>query len=116
VRILLDENFPLALHRALAEQGREVDHVILLGLRGCPDAALLGRLENEDILFLTQDRDFLSTPARLRGVVIVSRVRQERKIQDRVRIWVEALDRYFEARPLGRLFEIDDSGSLALPK
>jgi len=55
VRILLDENVPLALHRTLGERGREVDHVILLGLRGCPDSELLDRLRREDLLFLTQE-------------------------------------------------------------
>ena len=112
MRILLDENFPIALHRALAESGREVDHVILLGLRGSSDSVLLDQLRREELLFVTQDTEFLSIPADLRGIVIVSGVRQERRIRDRVRIWMKALDRYFEKRPPEKLFEIDDSGEL----
>lgn len=34
MKILLDENFPLALTRKLREDGQEVEHIILLGLRG----------------------------------------------------------------------------------
>ncbi|MGO9453030.1 MAG: DUF5615 family PIN-like protein [Candidatus Binataceae bacterium] len=36
MKILLDENFPLALLRRLREEGHHVDHIILLGLRGAP--------------------------------------------------------------------------------
>jgi len=54
----------------------------------------------------------LSIPPNLRGIVIVSRVKQERRIADRIRIWVNALDRYFEMRPPEKLFEIDDSDKL----
>ncbi len=39
MRILLDENFPLALVRRLREERLEVDHIILLGLRGLDCAA-----------------------------------------------------------------------------
>jgi hypothetical protein len=51
MKILLDENFPLALVRRLREERLEVDHIILLGLRGTPDSAILDRLDSEDILF-----------------------------------------------------------------
>jgi len=56
MRILLDENFPLALLWKLQEEGHQVDHIILLGLRGAPDRAITNRLNSEDLLFLTHDQ------------------------------------------------------------
>jgi predicted nuclease of predicted toxin-antitoxin system len=47
MRILLDENFPLALLWKLREAGYEVDHVIPLGLRGASDSAIIKRLNSE---------------------------------------------------------------------
>jgi len=59
MRILLDENFPLALLQRLREEGHQVDHIILLGLRGTPDRTIVDRLNAEDLLFLTHDQEFL---------------------------------------------------------
>ena len=73
MKILLDENFPLALARKLREAGQEADHIILLGLRGTPDSAIVARLESEEILFLTHDEEFLDVKL-TRSAVIVSRV------------------------------------------
>jgi hypothetical protein len=50
MRILLDENFPLPLVRKLQDEGLEVEHIILLGLR-TPDAAIIERLNSEELLF-----------------------------------------------------------------
>ncbi len=58
MRILLDENFPLALVRRLQAEGREADHIILLGLRGAADSRIADLLNSEDVLFLTHDREF----------------------------------------------------------
>jgi hypothetical protein len=46
LRFLLDENFPLALLRRLRESGYDAEHLITLGQRGLPDAAIQERLEN----------------------------------------------------------------------
>jgi predicted nuclease of predicted toxin-antitoxin system len=59
MKILLDENFPLALVPRLREAGYEVEHVILLGLRGQPDSAIIKLLESEARLLLRQDQEFL---------------------------------------------------------
>jgi predicted nuclease of predicted toxin-antitoxin system len=59
MRILLDENFPLALLWKLQDEGHQVDHIILLGLRGASDRAIIDRLNSEDILLLTHDQEFL---------------------------------------------------------
>lgn len=111
MRILLDENFPLELVRRLREQGREVEHIILLGLRGIPDAGILDRLDSEDLLFLTQDQDFLSLPL-TRSPVIISRVNQSLPISVRVEIWVRAIREYFSRDWRERLFEVFDDGKL----
>ena len=47
MRILLDENFPLALVRKLRDEGRDAEHIIALGLRGSPDSRILERLNSE---------------------------------------------------------------------
>lgn len=85
MRILLDENFPLALVRRLQQEGREVEHIILLGLRGAPDTVLIDRLNSDDLLFLTHDQEFLARPP-TRSSVIVSRVTQSLPIGIRVEI------------------------------
>ena len=59
MKFLLDENFPLALVPRSREAGYEVEHVVLLGLRGQPDSAIVKRLDSEAILLLTQDQEFL---------------------------------------------------------
>jgi predicted nuclease of predicted toxin-antitoxin system len=67
VRIFLDENFPLGLERRLKTDGYEVEHVVTIGWRGAPDTRIRERLVDADLLFLTQDEDFLSagSPRRL---------------------------------------------------
>jgi hypothetical protein len=62
MKILLDENFPLALVPTLRENGYEAEHIILLQLRGTSDITIAHRLNNEDLLFLTEDQDFLELP------------------------------------------------------
>lgn len=57
--VLLDENFPLALLRALHADGEAAEHIITLGLRGVSDRAIRERVLHADVLFLTQDEDFL---------------------------------------------------------
>lgn len=50
VKILLDENFPLPLYHRLREAGHDAEHIIALGQRGLPDAAIRQRLQSDDIL------------------------------------------------------------------
>jgi predicted nuclease of predicted toxin-antitoxin system len=85
MKILLDENFPLALLPTLRENGYEAEHIILLQLRGTSDATIAHRLKNEDLLFITQDQDFLELPLS-RSPVIVSRVTQSLPMEVRIDI------------------------------
>ncbi|HYB89685.1 MAG TPA: DUF5615 family PIN-like protein [Candidatus Binataceae bacterium] len=111
MKILLDENFPLALVRKLREEGREVEHIILLGLRGLPDIDIVERLTAEEILFLTHDEDFLDVPL-TRSVVILSRVSQTLPLRIRLDLWLQAIRAYFSRQWSERRFEVHDDGKL----
>ena len=65
MKVLLDENFPLALHRSLETGGVDVEHIITLGWRGASDQRIRERLVDHELLFLTQDEDFLFSKLRL---------------------------------------------------
>jgi hypothetical protein len=111
MKILLDENFPLALVRKLREQGHEVEHIILLGLRGTPDSAIVARLNSEALLFLTHDQEFLERQL-TRSSVIVSRVSQGLPLSSRIEAWLTGLREYFAHDRSDRVFELFDNGSL----
>ena len=55
MKVLLDENFPLALYRRLRAAGHDVAHIIVLGRRGLPDRAIRERLATEDLVFTGDD-------------------------------------------------------------
>lgn len=112
MRLLFDENFPLALYHRLRRQGLDVEHIVASGQRGLPDSAIIGRLRQEpDLVFLTQDLDFWSVEG-LAARVIVSRVRQSRRIDERVELWAAALELFLAAPPPERFFELLDDGTL----
>lgn len=111
MNVLLDENFPLGLLHILRADGVAAEHIITLGLRGASDATIRERL-HADVLFLTQDVDFLAG-ARLDAIVLVSRVRQSRPLKERMDVWRAAVHRLEQhAHASERLFELADTGSL----
>jgi len=112
VRILLDENFPLPLHAALAALGYDVEHIILLGQRGMADSTIRERLASETLVFLTNDTEFLDQPPLGASRVIVSRVPQRLRIADRVAIWVRAMRTFLEDPPPGAIFELRETGEI----
>jgi predicted nuclease of predicted toxin-antitoxin system len=57
VKVLLDENFPLRLMKALRGEDIEVEHIITLGWRGASDNRIREKVEREGLLFLTQAED-----------------------------------------------------------
>jgi hypothetical protein len=111
MKILLDENFPLALVRRLRQEGHHVDHIILLGIRGTTDRAILDLLASDDILFLTHDQEFFDL-AVSRSRVIISRVSQSLPITARVEIWAHAIREYFSRDWRETVFEVFDDGKL----
>jgi hypothetical protein len=111
VKVLLDENFPLGLVRALKGDGLDVDHIIALGWRGASDDRIRERLADAELVFLTQDDDFLSGPAVI-ATVVVSRVRQARPIGDRIQVWSSAVKQLVDMDATVRLYELADDGTL----
>ena len=73
MKVLLDENFPLTLVHRLREDGHDAEHVITVGLRGASDERVAERLVEADLVFLTQDEDFLFT-RELPAVIVLSRM------------------------------------------
>lgn len=109
--VLLDENFPLGLLRSLQNDGLSAEHIIMLGWRGASDARIRERLQDAQVLFLTQDEDFLFGEM-LPAVVIVSRVRQSRPLKDRIELWRNGVKELLQASRPERLFELMDNGTL----
>jgi len=112
VKVLLDENFPLGLLRALRADGIAADHVITLEWRGVSDRELRDRVRGEDVLFLTQDTEFLMADTEPFTLVVVSRVRQARLLADRIAICHRAVRELLDKPHAERLFELTDDGQL----
>ena len=110
MRILLDENFPIPLHRELRKWGYDAEHIIVLGQRGLPDERIRRRLEKEELLFLTQDKEFAELAADSRSTVILSRVDQSLPIATRVRVWLAAIEAVLATRPGAGVFELAADG------
>lgn len=112
MKILLDENFPLPLYHRLRTAGYDVEHIIVLGLRGVKDSELRKRLAREEIILLTQDTEFEDVTADYRGQVIISRVRQNLPIQRRVDIWFKALQEFMTRQRPEKLFDLLENGQI----
>ena len=112
MKFLLDENFPLQLHRSLLAGGYAAEHIIVLGHRGASDAALWTRLASEEMVFLTQDSEFEVVPADFRSPVIVSQVPQRLPIAERVQVRRRALERFVREDPAERLFTLLPTGEI----
>ena len=111
MKLLLDENFPLALYRSLKTGGEDVDHIITLGWRGAPDQRIRERLFDRELLFLTQDEDFLFDKP-TEAIVVLSRVRQARRLAERVDVWRGAILDLIRNPRSERRFELMDDGYL----
>ena len=112
MKILLDENFPLALYRRLRERGYDAEHVIVLGQRGMPDSALRQRLAREQLVFLTHDTEFEQLADDWLGQVIISRLPQRLPTSERVAIWIKALEAFLQGKPEGKLFDLMPDGEV----
>ena len=109
--ILLDENFPLGLVRVLETGGLHVEHIITLGWRGASDTRIRTRLSSPQVLFLTQDEDFLFGEP-VPSIVVVPRVRQARRLAERIEVWRRAVEELLRSPQTDRLFELTDDGGL----
>jgi predicted nuclease of predicted toxin-antitoxin system len=111
VKVLLDENFPLALLRRLQADGLHAEHIIPLGWRGASDQRIRQELVDPDLLFLTHDEDFLFDKP-VAAVIVLSRVRQSRRLQERVEVWLRAIRELGQNLRPERRFELLDDGRL----
>lgn len=109
--ILLDENFPLRLYTRLQKEGLSVEH-ILLTHRGIHDRQIFARLNREEVLFLTQDEDFVEAVPDCKASIIWSRVSQSMAIDQRVEIWLNAVREFFSKKWAEKFFELYDDGNL----
>ena len=64
------------------------------------------------MLFLTQDDDFLFGPA-VSAIIVISRVKQSRRLTDRIEVWQSAVRELVNKPRTERLFELTDDGALA---
>jgi hypothetical protein len=100
------------LHRLHAD-GFAAEHIITLGWRGASDTRIRERLQDDQVLFLTQDDDFLFGPT-VSAIVLVSRVKQSRRLSERIEVWRSAVQDLTSASRPERLFELMDDGTLVL--
>lgn len=112
MKILLDENFPLSLYHRLIRAGHDAEHIIVLGQRGIPDAAIRQRLATEQLVFLTNDTEFEELAFDCQAQVIISRVPQNLPTRQRVEIWLGALESFLTRRPPEKLFDLLETGQL----
>jgi predicted nuclease of predicted toxin-antitoxin system len=109
--ILLDENFPLRFYTRLQKEGLAAQHILLTD-RGIDDKQIIARLMQEEMLFLTQDEDFVEAAPDCKASIIWSRVSQSMAIDQRVEIWLNAVRQFF-AKPWNEnFFELYDDGQL----
>ncbi len=109
--ILLDENFPLRFYTRLQKEGFQAEH-ILLGQRGIHDREIMARLNREELLFLTQDEDFVDAVPDCKASIIWSRVTQSMAIDNRVEIWLNAVRQFLSKKWKEKFFELYDDGKL----
>ncbi len=112
MRFLLDENFPLALARRLRAEGHEVEHVVETGPRGLPDSVFRRRIETENVVFLTQDHDFLDARHHEGSVPVISSVPQNLPIAVRIDAWTRALAQLPTRFDRDAAYEILEGGRL----
>ena len=88
-----------------------VEH-ILLAHRGIHDRDIFIRLRQEELLFLTQDEDFVDAAPDCKASIIWSRVSQSMAIDRRVEIWLNAVKQFLSMEWAEKFFELYDDGKL----
>lgn len=109
--ILLDENFPLRFYTRLQKEGFAVEHIPLTH-RGIHDRRIIDRLDREELLFLTQDEDFVEAVPDCKASIIWSRVSQSMAIDQRVEIWLNPVRQFLVKKWAEKFFELYDDGKL----
>ena len=109
--ILLDENFPLRFYTRLQTEGFLAEH-LLLTHRGIQDREVFVRLRQEELLFFTQDEDFVDAVPDCRASIIWSRVSQSMPIDKRVEIRRNAVNQFLAKTWTEKFFELYDDGMI----
>ena len=109
--ILRDENFPLRFYTRLQKEGLAAQHILLTD-RGIHDQQIIARLMQEEVLFLTQDEDFVEVAPDCKASIIWSRVSQSLAIDQKVEIWLNAVKQFFAKQWREKFFELYDDGQL----
>ena len=109
--ILLDENFPLRLFTRFQQERLSAQHILLID-RGIHDKQISALLKQEELLFLTQDEDFVEAAPDCKASIIWSRVSQSMAIDARVEIWLSAVKQFFGRQWSEKFFELHDDGQL----
>ena len=84
MKILVDENIPLATVRALRGQGHDVLDIRGTTDEGIPDYALWDMAQREERLLITTDKGFVHNREQLHHGILIIRLRQpnRRKLQN----------------------------------
>ena len=80
-------------------------------MAGAPDQRIRERLFDRELLFLTQDEDFLFDKP-TEAIVVLSRVRQARRLAERIDVWRGAILDLIRNPRSERRFELMDDGYL----
>jgi predicted nuclease of predicted toxin-antitoxin system len=56
--VVVDNNLPISLAKALSQKGFEATHVLDVGLGSAPDQILRERFRKTELVFVTRDNDF----------------------------------------------------------
>jgi len=72
----------------------------------------MARLKREELLFLTQDEDFVEAAPDCKASIIWSQVTQSIPIEKRVEIWMAAINEFFSKKWAEKFFELYDDGNL----
>ena len=76
------------------------------------DREIIVRLRKEELLFLTQDEDFVDAAPDCNASIVWSRVSQSMAIDRRVEIWLCAVKQFLSKKWNEKFFELYDDGNL----
>lgn len=112
MKVLLDENIPRPLVRALRSEGLDVEQIMTLSLEGMSDREVRGRLDRDRVLFLTEDIEYLTAEVPAAATVLVSSLTPTRPLLERIDLWQKGIRHLLEASSPSCIFEITDAGEV----
>src|SRR5216684_224259 len=106
--ILLDENLPKSLWKALQAAGYPTTRLVDEGLRGQPDSVIFRQVRSRATI-ITRDKDFLKTdqfPIPHSGIIVV-RLPNSTSVAEVVREVLNALATLNEQDPTNKVFVVE---------